>query len=100
MFYAISKRRRDINAAEARGWEEGRLLGIEEGRKEGWEEGREEGCKEGWEEGRLLGIAEGGREAWDDMLDAIADRLNDDPNVDPRTVIAELRAQLQNGELE
>ena len=76
MFYAISKRRRDINAAESRGWEEGRLLGIEEGRKAGR------------------------REAWDDMLDAIADRLNDDPNVDPRTVIAELRAQLQNGGLE
>ena len=80
MFYAISKRRRDINAAEARGWEEGRLLGLEEGR----------------EEARRQVL----REAWDDMLDAIADRLNDDPNVDPRTVIAELRAQLQNGELE
>ena len=92
MFYAISKRRRDINAAEDRGrekgWEEGRSLGIEEGRKEGWEEGR------------LLGIAEVRREAWDDMLDAIADRLNSDPNVDPRTVIAELRAQLQNGKPE
>ena len=76
MFYAISKRRRDINAAEDRGREKG------------------------WEEGRLLGIAEVRREAWDDMLDAIADRLNDDPNVDPRTVIAELRAQLQNAKPE
>lgn len=84
VFYAISKRRRDINAAEARGrekgWEEGRLLGIAEGREEARQQVR--------------------RQAWDDMLDAIADRLNADPNVDPRTVIAELRAQLQNGGLE
>ena len=32
MFYAISKRRRDINAAEARGREEGLEVGQEEGR--------------------------------------------------------------------
>ena len=68
MFYAISKRRRDINAAEARGWEEGRLLGIAEGRREG-------------------------RAA---VLDAIAERISDDPSVDLRTLIAELDAQLQN----
>lgn len=96
MFYAISKRRRDINAAEDRGrekgWEEGRLLGIAEGREEGWEEGHLLGIEEGREEARRQVL----REDWDDMLDAIADRLNDDPNVDPRTVIAELRAQLQN----
>ena len=32
MFYAISKRRRDINVAEDRGRVEGREEGIEEGR--------------------------------------------------------------------
>ena len=53
MFYAISKRRRDINAAEDRGWEEGRTA----------------------------------------TLDAISDRLNDDPNADPKAVIAELRGK-------
>ena len=34
MFYAISKRRRDINAAEARGREIGRAEGYAEGRQE------------------------------------------------------------------
>ena len=61
VFYAISKRRRDINAAEDRGREEGHAAGREEGRAA--------------------------------TLDAIADRLDNDPNADPKAVIAELRAQ-------
>ena len=68
MFYAISKRRRDINAAEDRGREEGRLEGRQEGRREG------------------LTTA----------LDTLTARLKDDPDVNPMTVIAELRAQSQN----
>ena len=68
MFYAISKRRRDINAAEARGREEGRLIGIEESRRERRREDR---------------LA---------VLSAISDRLNNDPNPDLREIIAELRA--------
>ena len=72
VFYAISKRRRDINAAEDRGREEGREEGIQVGRRQGR------------------------REARDATLDAIADRLDDDPNADPRAVIAELRAQSQS----
>ena len=77
MFYAISKRRRDINAAEARG----RVIGFEEGREEGRLLGIEEGRREGRREARLA------------VLAAIYDRLSADPNVDPRTVIADLRAQ-------
>ncbi len=60
MFYAISKRRRDINAAEDRGRQEGR------------------------------------REGLTTALDALTARLKDDPDVNPMTVIAELRAQSQN----
>ena len=56
MFYAISKRRRDINAAEDRGRQEGLTT----------------------------------------ALDALTARLKDDPDVNPMTVIAELRAQSQN----
>ena len=67
MFYAISKRRRDINAAEARGREEG----LEVGQEEGWEEGRTA------------------------TLDDLASRLKDNP--DAIAVIAELRAQSPNG---
>ena len=77
VFYAISKRRRDINAAEDRGREEGHTAGREEGREEGIQVGRRQGR----------------REARDATLDAIADRLDDDPNADPKAVIAELRAQ-------
>ena len=69
MFYAISKRRRDINVAEARGYEEGRLLGIEEGR------------------------AEGRRQARLAVLKAISDHPNDAPSDVLKAVIAELRAQ-------
>ena len=69
MFYAISKRRRDINAAEDRGREVGR------------EEGHLAGREEGIQVGRVA------------TLDAISDRLDDDPNMDLRTVIAELRGK-------
>ena len=67
VFYAISKRRRDINAAEDRGREEG----------------REEGLEEGLEKGRTA------------TLDDLAARLKDNP--DAIAAISELRAQSQNG---
>ena len=88
MFYAISKRRRDINAAEDRGRGEGRVEGREEGREEGRVEGREEGRVEGRTEGR-----EEGRTA---TLDDLAARLKDNP--DAIAAIAEMRAQSQNGD--
>ena len=84
MFYAISKRRRDINAAEDRGREQGHLVGREEGREEGHLAGREEGR----EEGR--------RETSTAVLDTIADRRDDDPSDVLKAVIAELRAQSQS----
>ena len=82
MFYAIAKRRRDLNAAEDKGHEEGRVEGREEGRVEGREEGRAEGREEGLAEGE-----ERGRVA---TLDALVARLSE-PGVDPMVVIAELR---------
>ena len=75
MFYAISKRRRDINAAEARG----RKIGLAEVRAERWAEN----YTEGWEEGRTT------------TLDDLAARLKDNPEA--IAVIAELRAQPPNG---
>ena len=72
MFYAISKRRRDINAAEARG------------REIGWKEGFEIGRREGWEIGRI------------EILDAMAARLRAEPDANPMDIIAELRAQFPN----
>ena len=72
MFYAISKRRRDINAAEARGWEIG------------WKEGFEIGRREGWEIGRI------------EILEAMAARLRAEPDANPMAIIAELRAQFPN----
>ena len=69
VFYAISKRRRDINAAEDRGRAEGHTAGREEGR----------------EEGR--------REALDDARAAMFARLRDDPDADPLSVFDDLRAQ-------
>ena len=62
MFYAMAKRRRDLNAAENRGREEGRQEGLAA------------------------------------ALNAMAARLDDKPDVDPMQVIAELRAELQNGQ--
>ena len=71
MFYAISKRRRDINAAEARGREIGRV------------------------EGRAKGYAEGRQEILSEVLAAFEARLKDNP--DAISVIAEMRARSQNG---
>ena len=68
MFYAISKRRRDINAAEDRGRDEGKEIG----RNEGVEIGRNE------------------------VLNTLATRLQDEPDADPVAIIAELLAQSQN----
>ena len=68
MFYAISKRRRDINAAEDRGRDEGKEIG----RNEGVEIGRTE------------------------VLNNLAARLQDEPDADPVAIIAELLAQSQN----
>ena len=101
MFYAISKRRRDINAAEDRGRAAGRQEGIQEGRQAGRQEGIQEGRQAGRQEGRQEGIQEGnlagrraGRAA---ALDALSARLKDDPNANPMEVIAELRDKTENG---
>ena len=67
MFYAIAKRRRDLNAAEDKGHKEGR--------------------EEGLEEGIQRGVT---------ALDAVAARLSE-PGADPMAVIAQLRAELRNG---
>ena len=95
MFYAIAKRRRDLNAAEDKGHEKGVLEGREEGRIEGHErgvvEGREEGVVEGHERGLEEGIQRGVT-----ALDAVAARLGE-PGADPMAVIAQLRAELRNG---
>ena len=76
MFYAISKRRRDINAAEARG----REIGRAEGRAEIYAEN----------------YAEGYQEIRDKVLAAIEARFKDNPDADPMAIIAELRAQSPN----
>ena len=94
MFYAISKRRRDINAAEDRGREEGRQEGIQEGRQEGMQQGRQEGMQQGRQQGRQ----EGRREGRADVLDAISARLKDDPDANPMSLIAELRDKSENGQ--
>ena len=67
MFYAISKRRRDINAAEARGREIGRAEGYAEG------------------------YAEGRQEILSEVLAAFEARVKDNPAA--IAVIAEMRAQ-------
>ena len=95
MFYAISKRRRDINAAEDRGRDEGREEGRVEGREEGREEGRVEGREEGREEGRVEGRGEGIEVGRTTTLDDLAARLKDNP--DAIAAISEMRAQSQNG---
>ena len=76
MFYAISKRRRDLNAAEAKGYERG----LVEGRKEGLAEWREER--------RVAGIVA--------VLDEAEARFRE-PGADPMAVIAQMRAELRNG---
>ncbi len=92
MFYAISKRRRDINAAEARGREIGWKKGFEIGLREGWKEGFEIGLREGreiaWKEGFEIGRIE--------ILEAMAARLRAEPDANPMDIIAELRAQFPN----
>ena len=80
MFYAISMRRRDINAAEARG----REIGWKEGFEIGLREGREIARKEGFEIGRI------------EILEAMAARLRAEPDANPMAIIAELRAQFPN----
>ena len=79
MFYAIAKRRRDLNAAEDKGREEGVVEGHEKGVVEGHERGLEEGIQRGVT-----------------ALDAAAARLSE-PGADPMAVIAQLRAELRNG---
>ena len=104
MFYAIAKRRRDLNAAEDKGHKkglvEGRAEGRMEGRAEGRMEGRAEGRMEGRAEGRMEGRAEGRMEAHAEggvaVLDALAGRLSE-PGADPMAVIAQMRAELRNG---
>ena len=81
MFYTISKRRRDINAAEDRGRAAGRQEGIQQGRQEGVQEGNLAGRR-------------AGRAA---ALDALSARLKDDPDANPMEVIAELRDKTENG---
>ena len=79
MFYAIAKRRRDLNAAEDKGREEGVVEGHEKGVVEGHERGLEEGIQRGVT-----------------ALDAVAARLSE-PGADPMAVIAQMRAELRNG---
>ena len=75
MFYAISKRRRDINAAEERGREEGRAAVLDAiANRISADPGVDL---------RTI-VAE---------LDAIAKRIDNDPNVDTRFIITELRAK-------
>ena len=93
MFYAISKRRRDINAAEDRGRAAGRQEGIQEGRAEGRQEGIQQGRQEGVQEGNLAGRRAGRADA----LDALSARLKDDPDANPMDVIAELRDKTETG---
>ena len=76
MFYAISKRRRDLNAAEAKGYERGLV------------EGRKEGLAEWQEERRVAGIVA--------VLDEAEGRFRE-PGADPMAVIAQMRAELRNG---
>ena len=80
MFYAIAKRRRDLNAAEEKGYKNGLETGRVEGRVEGRAKGREEG--------RVAGIVA--------VLDEAEGRVSE-PGADPVAVIAQLRAELQNG---
>ena len=68
MFYAIAKRRRDLNAAEARGYERGLVE---------WREKR-----------RVAGIVA--------LLDEAEARFSE-PGADPMAVIAQMRAELRNG---
>ena len=76
MFYAIAKRRRDLNAAEARGYERGLV------------EGREKGLAEWREKRRVAGIVA--------LLDEAEARFSE-PGADPMAVIAQMRAELRNG---
>ena len=72
VFYAIAKRRRDLNAAE------------------------EKGYKKGLETGRIEGHAEGRVAGFTAVLDEAAARFAE-PGADPMAVIAQMRAELQNG---
>ena len=72
MFYAIAKRRRDLNAAEEKGYEKGLEIGRAEGR----------------EEGRVAGFIA--------VLDEAEARLSE-PGADPMAVIAQMRVELRNG---
>ena len=76
VFYAIAKRRRDLNAAEEKGY------------KKGLETGRAEGYAKGWAEGYLAGFIA--------VLDEAEARFSE-PGADPMAVIAQLRAELRNG---
>ena len=82
MFYAIAKRRRDLNAAEDKGHEKGVVEGLERGLVAGHERGLAEGLEKGLAEGE-----ERGRVA---TLDALVSRLSE-PGADPMAVITELR---------
>ena len=82
MFYAIAKRRRDLNAAEDKGHEKGVVEGLERGLVAGHERGLAEGLEKGLAEGE-----ERGRVA---TLDALVARLSE-PGADPMAVITELR---------
>ena len=97
MFYAISKRRRDINAAEDRGRDEGKEIGRDEGRTEGMAIGRTEGVEIGRTEGMEIGRTEGMEIGRNEVLYTLAARLQDEPDADPVAIIAELLAQSQNG---
>ena len=72
MFYAIAKRRRDLNAAE------------------------EKGYKKGLETGRIEGRAEGYLAGFIAVLDEAEARFSE-PGADPMAVIAQMRAELRNG---
>ena len=68
VFYAIAKRRRDLNAAEEKGYKKG----LETGRAEGY----------------LAGFTA--------VLDEAEARFSE-PGADPMAVIAQMRAELRNG---
>ena len=84
MFYAIAKRRRDLNAAEERGYKKGLEIGRAEARAKGYAEG----YAKGWAEGYLAGFIA--------VLDEAEARFSE-PGADPMAVIAQMRAELQNG---
>ena len=92
MFYAIAKRRRDLNAAEERGYKKG----LEIGRAEARAEGRAEGRAKGYAEGYAKGWAEGYLAGFTAVLDEAEARFSE-PGADPMAVIVQMRAELRNG---